>query len=56
MRYLCLLLEVIVAELVKLWNRPDGVLSGPVPVLEDIDDEDDPDLALLDRFRLLDAD
>ena len=56
MQYLRLLLEVIFAELVKLWNRPDGVISGPVPVLEDIDLEDDPDGRLLDQYGLLHED
>ncbi len=56
MQYLRLLLEVIFGELVKLWNRPDGVIRGPVPVLEDIDLEDDPDGALLDRYGLLHED
>ena len=53
MQYLRLLLEVIFAELVKLWDRPDGVISGPVPVLEDIDLEDDPDGRLLDQYGWL---
>ena len=56
MRYLRLLLEVIVAEFVKLWDRPDGVLRSPVPVLEDIDDEDDPIPRLLAQYGLLDED
>ncbi len=56
MRYLRLLLEVIFGELLKEWNRPDGVISGPVPVLEDIDLEDDIDSRLLDQYGLLDPD
>ena len=56
MRYLRLLLEVILGELLKLWDRPDGVLRSPDPVLEDIDLEDDPDARLLDLYGLLHAD
>lgn len=56
MQYLRLLLEVIFGELAKLWNRPDGVLRSPVPALEDIDLEDDPDARLLDLYGLLDED
>ena len=53
MQYLRLLLEVIFAELLKLWDRPDGVLTSPVPVLEDIDCEDDPDSRLLSQYGML---
>jgi hypothetical protein len=50
-------LRLVIGELVKLWDRPDGVLTSPVPVLEDIDDEDDPDSRLLSQYGgLLDAD
>lgn len=56
MEFLALILRALFGELLKMWNRPDGVISGPVPVLEDIDLEDDPDSLLLDRYKLLDAD
>ena len=57
MEFLALICKLIISELVSLLNRPDGVITGPVPVLEDIDCEDDPDGALLDLYGgLLDAD
>jgi hypothetical protein len=51
-----MLLRLLIGEIVKLWNRPDGVLVSPVPFLEDIDDEDDPDSRLLSQYGMLDAD
>ncbi len=56
MDFLAMLFKMIFGELLKEWNRPDGVISGPVPVLEDIDLEDDPDSRLLDQYGLLDPD
>jgi len=56
MEFLALILKMLFGELLKMWNRPDGVLRSPVPFLEDIDLEDDPDSLLLDRYKLLDAD
>lgn len=56
MEFLALILRSLFAELLQLWNRPDGVLRSPVPVLEDIDNEDDPDTRLLDLYGMLDED
>jgi len=56
MEFLALILRSLFGELVKLWNRPDGVLRSPVPALEDIDNEDDPDSRLLDLYGMLDED
>jgi hypothetical protein len=56
MEWLIRLLRSLFAELLVFWDRPDGVLSSPVPVLEDIDLEDDPDTRLLDMYGMLRSD
>ena len=56
MEFLTMLFKALLSELVSLWNRPDGVLASPVPVLEDIDLEDDLDALLLAQYGMLDAD
>lgn len=57
MEWLLLLLRGFFAELLQFWDRPDGVIESPVPVLEDIDLEEDRDARLLSQYDgLLDAD
>ena len=56
MEFLALILKMLFGELLKMWDRPDGVIRGPVPVLEDIDCEDDPDSRLLAQYGVLDPD
>ena len=56
MEFLAMIFKLIISELVSLWNRPDGVLRSPVPALEDIDLEDDPDSRLLAQYGMLDED
>ena len=56
MEFLALILKVLFGELLKMWNRPDGVLRSPVPVLEDFDLEDDPIPRLLAKYGVLDED
>ena len=56
MEFLAMLFKILFGELLKMWNRPDGVISGPVPYLEDIDLEDDPDGRLLAQYGLLHSD
>ncbi len=51
-----LIIKALFAELLPFLDRPDGVISGPVPVLEDIDLEDDPNSRLLDLYGMLDED
>ena len=56
MEFLLAICKMIFGELLKMWDRPDGVLRSPVPILEDIDLEDDPDSRLLSQYGVLDAD
>ena len=55
MSFLSMVLKLIIGELFKILDRPDRVLTSPVPVLEEIDceDPDAHDVRLLTKYRVL---